>query len=660
MQNNNTRPILTSDKELFKQFLRLYIGNLYQADEESNNKNNKNKRTQKSNTNKRTKNNTAFISKYNDYIRIISEIYGTTSDELFRKLYETTKKYKDLLPEINSNAQDFYYVKVHGKFKAEMTPQLIPEKTVLIFLTPVNRYGILCTLEDLLKKIEIFKKKKNRLSIQQNLPCLDKFNDDANNKLNTRDLNNYHKMFKNAIILYPGQYYYDLNLTFTKEDDNGNNMNIIYFSDDSNSQDLIKIKKDKNNKLNTDYEDYLSNIVNKQFDEKYIDFEKHKSPSGIRYIIVDCCRNIDSSYIDANSSPIEEFGKNVASSLPIEKFGKSVYIYENFMFYYNVIMANCYYSKSIPKIQEMPEIPEFPKIRYVSHLGLIIKDMTEQRWAKNSKILYQNFRDIKSRNPKIIEKIKDLLRKVLPDFDNDLLNVYINDFMSLNYINNKIIIDINTMFSYIAISYKDIEIPPFITYVNYKFNFANSLKNIIEYLLIINQAINNNKTINKSILKFLKDDIEKMLTQLDELYDKPEIIKFLKETFESYKDAINKCLENKLNEKINLKSDCNELYSLLFKKNFFMIGYINIVDNLYPSQKIKYEEIISELDKLLELFFSDPKNMLPKELATIKKDGNRALGNKGRNTLFRNYNKKMHTKFSNNIQKLIEEESNKL
>jgi hypothetical protein len=647
----NTRPILTTYNELIKQFLRLYIGNLYQADEESNHKNNRTqkKNNKKPNTNKRTKNNTAFISKYNDYIRIISEIYGTTPEELFRKLYETTINYRDLLPEKNENAQDFYYVNTHGGFKAEMTPKLIPEKTVLIFLTPVNRYGICGTLEDLLKIKEIFKNKDYRLLIQQNLPCLDKFNDDANNKLNTRDLYNYHKMFKNAIILYPGQYYYDLVLGFTKENDNGKNLNISYFTGDSETQDLIKIEKDKNNKLNTDYEDYLSNIVNKQFDEKYINFEKHKSHSGIRYIIVNCCRNIDASYMHN-----QYFDK---------KFGKSLYIYENFMFYYNVIMANCYYSKSIPDIAEMP------KIRYASYSGYIMKETTKQRWDKNSHILKQNFRNMLYLDPTITEKLQKLFKAALAlkDFDESQLNSYFIH-MSLEYENNKIVIDTNIMFKLLTQNYKKKKIRnSFITYVNY-YNNKLLYKIIFDvYYILERDYILGEVLIDRSKLESLKNDIETMLTQLDTLFDDTlhdddyGIFKLLKKNIKSCNVLINKCLEkNKLNKIINLLSDCKKRYIYLHILNKF--NFYEKLYHFYTNEKKNYDEISSELDKLLIHFLSDPKNMLSKKLATIKNDGNRALGNTGRKTLMKTYFKKTNknTKLSPAIQKLIEEESNKL
>jgi hypothetical protein len=322
--NSSVRPFLTSDKELIKKFFLLYIGNLYQTKEESNSKTN---RTQKNNnkstnTNKSKQNNknTTFELKYKNYIQIISEIYETTQDILFRKLYETTIKYRDLVEEIKDTAQDFYHINTHGTFIRDMKPKKIPEKTVLIFLTPVNRYGFGCNLKETSMMKESFQNESNRLFIQQNLPCLDKFNttNNTNNtyKVNTKYFTNCYKIFKNAIILYPGQYYFDLNLGFTSKD-NGQDMNINYYTGNSNSTDLIKIEKDKNNELTTNYYDILSNIVNGNFAPETYNVSLFNSNNDIRYIIVDCCRNID--------DPITHEKKEHFADL-----GKNIYIYENF------------------------------------------------------------------------------------------------------------------------------------------------------------------------------------------------------------------------------------------------------------------------------------------------------------------------------------------
>jgi len=637
MQKSNRRPLLISDKELIKKFFLLYIGNLYQTEEESNNNTN---RTQKNNNksanaNKSKQNNSTLISKYNNYIQLISEIYETTKDSLFRKLYDTTITYRSLVDEIHDTAKDFYYVNTHGDFTGDMKPKLIPEKTVLIFLTPVNRYGITCNLSELSSIKDNFKKKDNRLLIQKNLPCLDKFNNNnTNNKVNTRYVDNYYKMFKNATILYSGQYYYDLELGFTKED-NGKDLNINYFTGDSASQDLIKIEKD------TNYNDILSNIVDRNFNEyKYNNHSLHNSNNDIRYIIVDCCRNID---YDTRLS---------------EAFGKNIYIYENFMFYYNLIMENCIYITTSTLL---------PDTRFASFFGFV-RYISKQQWDTYKSTLMVNFYKYISK-PAKIENITKLLSALLPDIDIVLNRLKIYDLLEiLEYNDGNIEISTNYMFRHLNICYNKnkTEKPHFLKYVNCIDINSKQLKHIENALSDMLSKAGRHELINRDQLEAFKDMINKMLNDLATIVDNPDKIKFIRETFTPYIDAINKCLDTNKETDINLKTNCNELYKLMINYNFYKFTYEyelkNKCDILFPGMKEKYDEMLSELKTLVDTFLKDPKNILSDKLANIKKRGNSKLGNNGRNTLMKTYFKKTNknTKLSPAIQRLIENESIKV
>lgn len=638
MQKSNeskVRPLLISDKELIKKFFLLYIGNLYQTEEESNNNNNTN-RTQKNNNksanankSKQNNKNTTFELKYNNYIQLISEIYETTlEDSLFAKLYKTTINYRGLVDEIHDTAKDFYYINTHGGFTGDMKPKLIPEKTVLIFLTPVNRYGITCNLSELSSIKDNLKKKDNRLLIQKNLPCLDKFNNNnTNNKVNTRYVDNYYKMFKNAIILYSGQYYYDLELVFTKED-NGKNMNINYFTGDSDSQDLIKIEKDTNNKLNINYDDILSNIVDRKFNkDKYNNHSLHNSNNDIRYIIVDCCRNID-----VNTELSEEFGKNI-------------YIYENFMFYYNLIMANCIYIRTNPLL---------PDMRFASYPVYAIQYITKQ-WDTYGSTLTGNFIKYISK-PAKIENITKLLSALLPDIDKAKLDYGIS-LLKLEYNNDKIEINTNEMFRNLNIDYYPDKRPDFLKYVDCIDINVLGLKNINNTL----RGMFQKPIINRDQLMTLMRNIKRTLGGLEIFVFDRDKITFIRETFTPYKDAINKCLYTNTEKEINLQTNCDELYKLMINYNF-TDELKNKCNSLFQGMKEKYDEMLSELETLVDTFLKDPKNILSDKLANIKKRGNSNLGNKGRNTLMKTYFKKTHknTKLSPTIQELIQRESIKV
>ena len=619
MQKSNRRPLLISDKELIKKFFLLYIGNLYQTEEESNNNTN---RTQKNNNksanaNKSKQKKNTFKLKYNNYIQLISEIYETTKDSLFRKLYDTTITYRSLVDEIHDTAKDFYYVNTHGDFTGDMKPKLIPEKTVLIFLTPVNRYCITSNLSELSSIKDNLKKKDNRLFIQKNLPCLDKFNNNnTNNKVNTRYVDNYYKMFKNATILYSGQYYYDLELGFTKED-NGKDLNINYFTGDSASQDLIK--KD------TNYYDILSNIVDRKFNEvEYNNHSLHNSNNDIRYIIVDCCRNID-----VNTELSEAFGKNI-------------YIYENFMFYYNLIMANCIYIRTNPF---------FPDIRFASYAGYFSQNISEEIWKRYRFALEGKF-NMYIYKPAKIENITKLLSALLPDIDKATLSYSIS-LLVLEYNNNQIEINTDYMFNFLIRNYKKDKYP-FLEYVNcIDINFLG-LKKIINAL----RGMFQKPIINRDQLIYLRDKIQIMLTNLEEFVAIPAKFKFIKDKFTLYIDAINKCLDANQKTEINLKTDCNELYQLMYHDTFTFELH-KICNILFPGMKEKYDEMLSELETLVDTFLKDPKNILSDKLANIKNRGNSKLGNNGRNTLRKTYFKKTNknTKLSPTIQELIQLES---
>ena len=634
MQKSNRRPLLISDKELIKKFFLLYIGNLYQTEEESNNNTN---RTQKNNNksanaNKSKQNNKNTTLKYNNYIQLISEIYETTQDSLFRKLYDTTITYRDLVDEIHDTAKDFYYINTHGGFTGDMKPKLIPEKTVLIFLTPVNRYGITCNLSELSSIKDNLKKKDNRLLIQKNLPCLDKFNNNnTNNKVNTRYVDNYYKMFKNATILYSGQYYYDLELGFTKED-NGKDLNINYFTGDSASQDLIK--KD------TNYYDILSNIVDRKFNEvEYNNHLLHNSNNGIRYIIVNCCRNID---YDTRLS---------------EAFGKNIYIYENFMFYYNLIMENCIYITTSTLL---------PDTRFASYAGIakyFSHHITEQQWDTYKSTLQGNFYKYISK-PEIIENITKLLSALLPDIDKVLNDSRLNisDILDmLDYNNGNIKISTDYIFDFLNSCYNKnkTEKPHFLKYVNC--NNIRFLQNITNNLYNMLLKAGSHELINRDQLEAFKDMINKMLNDLATIVANPDKIKLITDTFTPYIDAIDECLDTNEGTEIDLETNCKKLYKLMINYNF-TYELKNKCDILFPGMKKKYDEMLSELKTLVDTFLKDPKNILSDKLANIKNRGNSNLGNKGRNTLRKTYFKKTNknTKLSPTIQELIESESIKV
>ena len=90
--------------------------------------------------------------KFDKYISTIMEIYNKPETpildfkSLFSHLNSQLNDYKQIVSDpvkINEDI-DIYYVHTHGAFNFESGFQQIPENIVLVFLTPVNRYGFTC------------------------------------------------------------------------------------------------------------------------------------------------------------------------------------------------------------------------------------------------------------------------------------------------------------------------------------------------------------------------------------------------------------------------------------------------------------------------------------------------------------------------------------
>lgn len=281
-------------------------------------------------------------SRYNEYIFVMQYIYKCSSfEELFAKLYQTTLNYRQIVENNKMIAQDFYYFNLHGapiRFKESM---LIPDNTILIFLTPINRVSETFELSDLEEILITLQEQRNRVFIQNNLQCIDKDRSPLDLDLNNRHYEEYN-IFKHAQVLYPGQYYYDLELGYPKKEVSIYKRGIKYFTEDKTPQEITIPDADG-------YDDILSNIISGAFlPEKYkqIVFEKSKT----RYFVLKMCRSWDHLTSRSTSTSIRTSTRTMSTQN---------YIYENFMFYYNLIMANCKLS-SIDK----PVYYEAPFVRF--------------------------------------------------------------------------------------------------------------------------------------------------------------------------------------------------------------------------------------------------------------------------------------------------------
>ena len=154
---NNIKSLMeTGDPhKLFQIFLEIYLENIlysFEPSEQDSNYANKNKTKNNNNANKnknKTKNNNNISKKvYDRFMEVIfnmavkSDLESTDQilHTFFFEYYITIKNYyENIKPKINT-VQNWYYLHCHGEMRKEIS--IVPENVVLIFLTPINRYGI--------------------------------------------------------------------------------------------------------------------------------------------------------------------------------------------------------------------------------------------------------------------------------------------------------------------------------------------------------------------------------------------------------------------------------------------------------------------------------------------------------------------------------------
>jgi hypothetical protein len=138
-----------------------------------------------------------------------------SDDTLFNTLYLQIKDYKQKSQDSQKFKidNDLYYINMHGKFNYNNGFIKIPENIVLVFLTPVNRFGVFCSYENRNNIYDIFNDKIQKNNILNNIFCIDKINDTP--KQNNANFLSDFSFFENSIVLLPGQYYFDLNISYT-------------------------------------------------------------------------------------------------------------------------------------------------------------------------------------------------------------------------------------------------------------------------------------------------------------------------------------------------------------------------------------------------------------------------------------------------------------
>ena len=281
----------------------------------------------------------------------------------FNDQYNNILKQKQNLATIRPENTELHYLKMHGKVIFDRVLMRVPDNVILVFLTPLNRYGF---CKPYLYNSDLFNKLKNtefRDKLLKNIFCLDKHVKDVS--LNA--IGNYKDALNNALVLYPNQSYLDLNISYDMRETEKNSIFSSLFgvfkftSDNSNIENILLGKKT--------YSSYLSDHLNFNKSDKF------------QYVFVDVCRNLDQC----------------------NQICEDAFIYENYMYYFNTIMSNC-------KIAIKSDLPltYFGKLDFTHDLKNLQPDLLVKIKTKFKKLFYESFPETFS---EIIQEIINLINK---------------------------------------------------------------------------------------------------------------------------------------------------------------------------------------------------------------------------------------------------------
>lgn len=263
--------------------------------------------------------NTGYLSKFYKYLDVMCKIYDippkdefenvpksssytyTLSDymDLFKKLASTIISYNEMA---KNPLISFYYINMHGGYAFRLEKpeiKIVPKNFVIIFTTPINYYGI-CITKDHLHGI---KEAVKSLKDSKNISCLEKLD-----------------KYKYFEVLLPEQKYYDMTLSYDHSKKSDTCMNLYCLNGDKT---VITTLCDFPNVSTT-----LSLLLQRE------ELEEAASKSLV-YLFVSSCRSLNYEIIHTKL-----LGQN--AKIPnILDISTQMYIYHNFMYYYNYNMLNC-------------------------------------------------------------------------------------------------------------------------------------------------------------------------------------------------------------------------------------------------------------------------------------------------------------------------------
>jgi hypothetical protein len=347
----------------------------------------------------------------------------------------------------NSKFNTILFYRMHSNYlknnlNTNFEKKIVPKNVVLVLSTPVNRFSYSeCKKEDSdynFHKLLINKDKTHEGSLiylLKNIQCVDKFktNNNKNNSFNS----NYKNMFQNAIILYPEQYYYDLNIVYSLQE--SSEYSGIY-------EDGKKIEKNPESPSSFKLSDYLKkisndNVINKKISYvlplgcRFIGETTEQSQNiytdelfsySINFLLSNCKKNIKSN-IKSKYSKFIPHGININTNTIIKSrctFEKkdnytilsSVYealynYYTNFYTKFNKYIGNEKYDKFNDSLKQT--IQKYSN--YIQNKYEIINEMNKEKYEINF-------------NEKGYIDFKNLLELIVTIFNNKLFIIKNDDY----------------------------------------------------------------------------------------------------------------------------------------------------------------------------------------------------------------------------------------
>lgn len=317
--------------------------------------------------------------------KALLETFQSSLNSRFRELFEklqppilkTISQLSKFAPENIYDTASVHYVYMHGGYdlsaSADMI-QTVPDNVILVFNTPINRLGICTEEEDRNLIIKKLQEPKSRHKILSQIGCVDKHIDKSEFDNATLASKTF---MSRALVLYPGQFYYNINLSFNKLKHIDVDFGVYSINE------TIDNNYSNTNSIKTDLKEEVDKILKSRV---------HKTE--MKFIFVDCCRSLN-----------DEIIKHPDLAEQYAKISNEMYEYEHFMYYFNVAMNSCGVSieSAIPRSLYIKSLSHLDFYSFEFEINKLLKSYPKKIIEAQLHIIFKdianNFLDLKTKDP---------------------------------------------------------------------------------------------------------------------------------------------------------------------------------------------------------------------------------------------------------------------